>query len=232
MNVIISEENITEDLMKSIKNLLLLLLVLTLSLGMMLSLASCTGEETPEDQKPGEQNPEEPEGDGKTDYTVTVKDKEGNLVSGAKVEILLDGVAPVGSAVTTGADGKAVFKIKDTTKNYFAKVTNAPEGYKTSSASVKLESFAATVEIEKLPVYTVYVKDASGNPIAGAAVQICSLAGACQLPKTTDSEGKIASTLESGDYKAMIVGAPEQYAYTNEYFYLVNGTVTIVLQAK
>lgn len=217
--------------MKSIKNLLLLLLVLTLSLGMMLSLASCGGEENPGEENPGEENPGE-EGDGKTDYTVTVKDKEGHLVSGAKVEILLDGVAPVGSAVTTGADGKAVFKIKDTTKNYFAKVTKAPEGYKTSSASVKLESFAATVEIEKLPVYTVYVKDASGNPVAGAAVQICSLAGACQLPKTTDSEGKIASTLESGDYKAMIVSAPEQYAYTNEYFYLVNGTVTIVLQAK
>ncbi len=227
LNVIINEVNKMEDFMKSIKNLLLILLVLTLSLGMMLSLASCGGEENPEGQEPGGA-----EGDGKTDYTVTVKDKEGNLVSGAKVEILLDGVAPVGSAETTGADGKAIFKIKDTSKTYHAKVTKAPEGYKASSATVKLENFAATVEIEKLPVYTVYVKDASGNPIAGAAVQICSLAGACQLPKLTDSEGKIASPLESGDYKAMIVGAPEEYAYTDDYFVLVGNTVTIVLQAK
>ena len=59
--------------MKSIKNLLLILLVITLSLGTVLSFASCGGEENPGEENPGEENPGE-EGDGKTDYTVTVKD--------------------------------------------------------------------------------------------------------------------------------------------------------------
>ena len=213
--------------MKSIKNILLILLILTLSVGMMFSLVSCGGGETPEE------NPEEnPSGDEKTAYMVTVKDKSGNVVSGAKVELLLDGVAPVGSAVTTGTDGKAVFNVKDTTKTYHAKVTKAPVGYEASTTTVKLVNFEATVEIEKLPVYTVYVKDANGSAISGVSVQICSLAGACQLPKVTDSEGKIESALAAGDYKAMVVSAPDQYTFTKDYFYLVDGTVTIVLQAK
>ena len=212
--------------MKNLKKVLSVILILSLALTMAFALISCgddNGKNTDEND-PGTD-------DGKTAYTVTVKDKDGNAVSGAKVQIVIDGIAPVGKEVATGTDGKAEIRLKSE-DNYHAKVTAVPQGYVLPTSTVKLVDNAATVEIEKLPVYTVYVKDASGNPIAGAAVQICDASGACQLPKLTDASGKIESALKSDTYKAKVVSAPEAYAFTEDYFYLENNTVTIVLQAK
>ena len=212
--------------MKNLKKLLLIILVLSLTLSTAFYLVSCggDGEDDPEENNPGGD-------DGKLVYTVTVKDKDGNAVSGVKVQLFVDGIAPVGSEVSTGADGKAEISLKNE-GNYHAKVTSVPTGYVLPTATVKLVNNSATVEIEKLPVYSVYVQDAAGNPIVGAAVQICDAAGSCQLPKVTDSDGKIESSLAAGTYKAKIVSAPDQFRYTDEYFYLANNTVTIVLEAK
>ena len=213
--------------MKNLRKILSILLILALSVCTLALFTSCSDGNT---ETPGpEQN-----GDEKTTYTVTVKDKSGNAISGAKVQLLLENVAPMGSTVTTGADGKAVFKLK-TAGQYYAKVTEAPADYVLNTTNVKLVNDAATVVLENAvpnPVYTVYVKDASGNPIAGAAVQICSLSGACQLPKLTDAEGKIESSLIEDSYKAIVISAPDAYEVSADYSYIDNYTVTIVLEAK
>ncbi len=216
--------------MKSLKKLMSVLLLLSLTLCMAFALVSCGGGNEPGGS--GEGGGDTPGADdGKITYTVTVKDSAGNLVSGAKVQLLLDGVAPMGSEVTTGADGLATFKIKNEGE-YYAKITYVPAGFDSPTVNTKLVNNAATVTLEKLPVYTVYVKDASGNPIAGVMVQICDATGACQLPKPTDSNGKLESALKSDTYKAKVVSAPDAYAYTDDYFTLTDNTVTIVLQAK
>ena len=217
--------------MKNLKKLILMLLVLSLTLCMALTLVSCGGEEEPTDPDENESNTPS-EDDGKITYTVTVKDSSGNLVSGASVELLFEGVAPVGSAVTTGADGIATFKVKNEGE-YYAKVTKAPAEYDLSDfPKAKLVNNAATVTIQKLPVYTVYVKDASGNPIKDVRVQLCDATGACQLPKPTDAEGKIESALKPDIYQAKIVSAPAGYVYTSDYFTLTNNTVTIILVSE
>ena len=213
--------------MKNLRKILSILLILALSVCTLALFTSCSDDDT-------EKTDPEQNGDEKTTYTVTVKDKDGNAISGAKVQLLLDNVAPVGSTVTTGADGKAVFKFKNAGQ-YYAKVTEAPSGYALNATNVKLVNDAATVVLENAasnPVYTVYVKDASGNPIAGAAVQICSLSGACQLPKVTDEEGKIESSLIEDSYKAIVISAPDAYKVSADYSYIDNYTVTIVLEAK
>lgn len=216
--------------MKNLKKIISLLLVLSLTLCMAFALVSCGDENPPEN--PGEQPGENPgEGESKITYTVTVKDTAGNAVKGVKVQLKLDNVAPVGNAVTTGDDGVATFNVKNE-GNYFASVSLVPAGFILPATGTKLVNNAATVTLEKLPEYTVYVKDASGNPIAGVGVQICSLSGACQLPKMTDAEGKIVSNLMADDYQAKITSAPDAYSYSAEYFALTNNTVTIVLEAK
>ena len=47
----------------------------------------------------------------------------------------------------------------------------------------------------------------------------------------TDAEGKIVSALQSDDYKAKVVSAPAGYTVVDEYFTIVDGSVTIVLES-
>ena len=127
--------------MKNLRKILSILLILALSVCTLALFTSCSDDNTEPPENP-EQN-----GDDKTTYTVTVKDKSGNAISGAKVQLLLDNVAPMGSTVTTGADGKAVFKLK-TAGQYYAKVTEAPADYVLNTTNVKLVNDAATVVLE------------------------------------------------------------------------------------
>ncbi|MBR2929727.1 MAG: Ig-like domain-containing protein [Clostridia bacterium] len=206
--------------MKNIRKLLSLLLVLVLAVGLVLGFTACTPDEEPDD-----------EGDDKITYNVTVKDQYGAAVVGAKVQLYLDGVAPVGKEAATDGEGKASFSLKE--GNYLVKLNGVPEGYELSTGVVAISGGEATVVVNKHPTYTVYVKDASGAPIKGAAVQICSLSGSCQLPKMTDDEGKIQSVLPSDGYKAKIVSAAGYVLPTeNEGYINFDGeTLTIVLEA-
>jgi hypothetical protein len=223
--------NKTEDNMKNIKKIKLMLLVLSLTLCTTFAFVSC-GDDNETDKDNSDNDGNTPgEDDGKITYTVTVKDEAGNAIKGVKVQLKLDNVAPIGNAVTTGDDGVATFSVKNEGA-YFASVSLVPQGFVLPESGTKLVDNAATVILEKLPEYTVYVKDASGNAIAGVGVQICSLSGACQLPKITDAEGKIVSNLAQDSYQAKITSAPDEYVYTAEYFILTDNTVTIILQAK
>ena len=166
-------------------------------------------------------------------YTVTVKDSTGKAIENAKVQLLLDGVAPVGNVTYTNADGKAAFTFKNS-GNYYAKVTEVPDGYVLPTSTVKLVDNAAEFSVAQNPLYTVYVKNAAGEAISGVAVQICSASGACQLPKVTDAEGKIESRLTADSYKALILSAPEDYVVPADYIYFDagNNTLTITLELK
>ena len=48
------------------------------------------------------------------------------------------------------------------------------------------------------------------------------------MPKTTDATGKVEFTEAAGEYKAKVLSI-NGTEITDEYHYLVNGTVTIVI---
>lgn len=225
--------------MKNFKKIIMLLLAFALSVAPLLALTSCGGEETDcTEHNDADANGKcdycdaEVEAPGTT-YVVTVTDASGAPLAGAKVQLCLDGVAPVGAEVTTGADGKAAVTLKNE-GNYHAKITSVPQGYVLPTSTTPLVNNATTVAVSSLPVYTVYVKDAAGNAISGVAVQICSASGACQLPKETDSEGKIESQLTEDSYKALIVDAPAGYVKPADYIMFEAGskTLTITLELE
>ena len=223
--------------MKNFKRILAILLVLALGVCMAVALTSCTEPETDpctthvDNDSNGKcdncDEPVEPQGDGKVDYVVTVKDEDGNAVGGATVVIYLNGLSERGENVTD-AEGKVTFRLKE--GNYSAAVVDAPAEYTFDEEMVALTNNAATITVEKLPAYTIYVKDINGQAIAGVSVQLCTDSD-CRSPKTTDAEGKVVYYDVEATYKAKVIDAAG-YVLDNEYHDLVDGVVTIVLQAE
>lgn len=224
--------------MKNLNKILSILLVLSLAACMLIGFTACTEpEEDPctahvDDDKNGKCDKcgetVEPVGDGKVDYTVTVKDDNGDAVEGATVVIYLQGVAEKGEA-DTDADGKVTFRLKE--GSYSAAVVSAPIEYGfDEDEKVNLANNAATITLEKLPTYTIYVKNASGQAIEGAEVQLCT-EDDCRLPKLTDADGKVVYVDVEGTFKAKVLAA-DGYVLDGQYHYLVNGEVTIVLAAQ
>jgi hypothetical protein len=74
-----------------------------------------------------------------------------------------------------------------------------------------------------------FVHRTAGNAVVGAAVQICSLSGACQLPKPTDADGKIESMLAEDGYKALIVSVPDGYVKPDNYVNFDEGSYTLTI---
>ena len=221
--------------MNNLKKILSVLLVLSLAVATLFAITSCGGDKDPctthvdadGDKKcdncEADMPAEDPD-DGKATYTVTVKDDEGNAVVGAVVEIYLDGIVRRGET-ETDAGGVATFKLDE--GNYSAAVVDVPAGYDFEEEKVALTGGAVTLEVSKLLTYTVYVKDAAGNAIANASVQLCE-DESCRMPKTTDANGKVEFTEARGEYKAKVLSI-NGTEITDEYHYLVNGSVTIVI---
>ena len=219
--------------MKNFKRIITLLLALTLLAVPMLALTSCAGDDTDcTDHIDADVN-------GKCDYcekvlgyvyTVTVVDASGAPIADAKVDLFLDGIAPLNKTTSTGSDGKASFTL-DKTGNYYAKVTEAPEGYNVPEDKVQLVNNAASITLTQNPTYTVYVKNTAGEAVSGVGVQICALSGACQLPKNTDAEGKIESKLPEDGYKALIVSVPAGYVKPagDAYVMFESGSYTLTI---
>lgn len=78
--------------------------------------------------------------------------------------------------------------------------------------------------------YTVAVIDEDGNPVVGAAVQICK--DSC-LPGMTNEEGIAKFNVLEDDYKVSFMAMPEGYEAEAEEFYFEDGAyeLTIVLKA-
>ena len=226
--------------MKNFKKILALLLVLSIWACMIFGMTSCTEPEntdTPCTEHADTDNngkcdkceaDVEPAGDGKVDYVVTVTDEDGNPVEGATVVIYLNGLVERGEE-DTGADGKATFRLKE--GSYSASVVYASAIYTyDEEEKINLVNNAATIEIEKLPAYTVYVVDENGQAIVGASVQLCT-ENDCRSPKDTDADGKAVYYDVEATYKAKVLEA-DGYVLDGEYHYLTDGVVTITLQAQ
>ena len=77
--------------------------------------------------------------------------------------------------------------------------------------------------------YTVTVKDADGNPVSGAMVQICK--ETC-IPAVTDANGVATWTVAEDEYKVSFAIVPTGYAVEEAYYFEDGATeMTITLQA-
>ena len=78
--------------------------------------------------------------------------------------------------------------------------------------------------------YTVAVVDESGNPIAGALVQLCL--ESC-FPGVTNADGRVTFRMEKADYKVSFVSMPAGYTSDVNEFHFEEGKfeMTITLKA-
>lgn len=86
---------------------------------------------------------------------------------------------------------------------------------------------------EQASGYTVKVVDENGNPIVGAAVQLCS--DTC-YPNATDANGEAFFQLAEAEYKVSFLFLPVGYTYSTDAqeFYFESGAteLTVVLKAE
>jgi len=76
--------------------------------------------------------------------------------------------------------------------------------------------------------YTVTVKDADGNPVSGAMVQICK--ETC-FPTMTDANGVATWSMEEDEYKISFAMTPAGFAVEEAYYFEDDATeMTITLQ--
>lgn len=73
--------------------------------------------------------------------------------------------------------------------------------------------------------YTVTVKDQNGNPVEGAAVQMCDDNG-CKMPAATDANGVVTFTYAKSNYHITIVEAPDGYTADPEQSFYFEGEST------
>ena len=73
--------------------------------------------------------------------------------------------------------------------------------------------------------YTVTVKDQNGNPVEGAAVQMCDDKG-CKMPAPTDANGVVTFTYDPSNYHITIVECPEGYTCDPEQAFYFEGEST------
>ncbi len=113
--------------------------------------------------------------------------------------------------------------------------TDAQSGNETESDTVGItsseEDGTETVDDGKV-TYTVKVTDTDGNPISGAAVQLCR--DTC-LPGSTNDSGAVSFTVVEDDYKVSFLVVPTGYTLTGDEteFYFEDGSyeMTLVLAA-
>ena len=73
--------------------------------------------------------------------------------------------------------------------------------------------------------YTVTVKDQNGNPVEGAAVQMCDDKG-CKMPAATNAEGVVTFTYDPSNYHITIVECPTGYTCDPEQAFYFEGEAT------
>ena len=73
--------------------------------------------------------------------------------------------------------------------------------------------------------YTVTVKDQNGDPVEGAAVQMCDDKG-CKMPAATNAEGVVTFTYDPSNYHVTIVECPAGYTADPEQAFYFEGEAT------
>lgn len=169
--------------------------------------------------------------DGKTTYTVTVVDQDGNPVKGAVIYFNPEG--GVAFPIGTDSEGKVSYS---TDKKMTVSVSAVPAGYEYNKLDEE-QSFdkdgKLTVTVTKTVVdedyFKILVVDQDGNPIEGVMVQMC--ADYCKMPVVTGADGKASYAYEEGDFHAQLTSLPEGYTVDdpNAYYEFVDGLATITL---
>ncbi len=186
---------------------------------------------------------DEPKKDDGTDtkitYTVLVGGADQTLISQLKVKLVSDGTDVTdGTALT---NGKAEFSLEAGV--YDVVIIGVPADYTASTAKLTPTSRQATVTltkkggevIDKNVTYKITVQYPDGKPVAGAEVQLCSLAGACYLPKTVDENGVATVELPAGTYEVHLYSAcPDGYTFDNTKYQVntQNREITVKLDVK
>ena len=112
------------------------------------------------------------------------------------------------SCLLMACDTPAPDATDDTTVETTAPATEAP----TEAPSTKT-------------TYTVTVKDQNGNPVEGAAVQMCDDKG-CKMPAATNAEGVVTFTYDPSNYHITVVECPEGYTCDPEQAFYFEGEAT------
>ena len=188
-------------------------LLLILSLITAMSLFACNG------NKDGEENNDDKD-DNTVTYTITVLDGE-TPVEGTDVYFMKvsDGKKEFAK---TDANGKATLTAEKGVK-YMANISDV-EGMKNPKEFDKDNSLVVNVKKEtgsNKVTYTVYVKDASGNPVVGATVQMCDENNMCTKAGSTDSDGKVVIEREEAAWEVQVDGINGKFPFDS------NNTVTI-----
>ena len=98
--------------------------------------------------------------------------------------------------------------------------TNAPTEAPTEAPTAG-ETDAPSTKV----TYTVTVKDQNGNPVEGAAVQMCDDKG-CKMPAPTGADGVVTFTYDPSNYHITIVEAPDGYTCDPEQSFYFEGEST------
>lgn len=162
--------------------------------------------------------------EGKTPYTVTVKDLNNNPIS--NVEILFT-VEEENVYLVTNSDGRVTY-LSD--KNVNISVNSLPIGYVVNKQL--FDKYGnLTVELILNPI-VIKVVDQYGNPVARVTLQAFSSDGVAFIPKTTNANGEVSYPRSIADYDCRIrINCPDGYTLPdgNDVFAIVESTLTIVL---
>ncbi len=78
--------------------------------------------------------------------------------------------------------------------------------------------------------YTVTVKDQNGDPVVGAAVQMCDDKG-CKMPAPTNENGVVTFTYDPSNYHITIVECPAGYTVdTTQEFHFPEGSTELTVE--
>lgn len=98
----------------------------------------------------------------------------------------------------------------------------------TGNTTEAIQDTTETVDDGKV-TYSVTVVDEGGNPVVGAAVQICK--DSC-LPGMTNEEGVAKFNVVEDDYKVSFMAMPEGYEAEAEEFYFEDGSYELTITLK
>jgi hypothetical protein len=124
------------------------------------------------------------------------------------------------SCLLMACDTPAPDATDDTTVETTAPATEAP-----TEAPTETPTEAPTEAPSTKVTYTVTVKDQNGNPVEGAAVQMCDDKG-CKMPAATNAEGVVTFTYDPSNYHITIVECPEGYTCDPEQAFYFEGEAT------
>ena len=157
-------------------------------------------------------------------YGVNFVDDSGNPVENVTITVVIDGVEV---QFVSDAEGKIVFELPGGI--YTVKVT-VPEGYTCETEQFLLtttnttKEVVLTVDVPEQILYTVYVVDELGTPIANAIVLFDG------VTYYTDANGMVTFELLESDAYVFEVVAPEGYNLEDgEFAFGTESTVTVTI---